>query len=168
MDQYNLWAQPRARRYPGISQTVSASGTPSSAGDIEAAAPVSVPEITVPLSVRPDEDSVTHSHTAIHHLHPEPLLPPSELLHADSTTMQTIQPSELTVTNVDEDLPGSIRLGPSEFAVTLPMDSRVKDYYERVLAEATTSIREFFARVDDNSEPSAVEVRPCHSQWKLR
>ena len=82
--------------------------------------------------------------------------------------MQTIQPSELTVTNVDEDLPGSIRLGPSEFAVTLPMDSRVKDYYERVLAEATTSIREFFARVDDNSEPSAVEVRPCHSQWKLR
>lgn len=162
MDQYNSWAQPRAPRFPGISQTLSASGTPSSVGDIEASVPVSVPEATTPLSVRHDKDAVTHSHTAIHHVHPGPLIPPSELLHTDPSTMQTIQPSELTVTNVEESLPGSIRLGPSEFAVSLPMDSRVKDYYERVLADAATSVREFFSGVDDNSGLSGAEVRPYH------
>ncbi|KAJ5620845.1 Histone deacetylase complex subunit 2/3 [Penicillium lagena] len=162
MDQYNSWDQPRAPRFPGISQTLSASGTPSSVGDIESSVPVSASEAMAPLSVRLDKDAVTHSHTAIHHVHAEPLIPPSELLHVDPSTTQTIQPSELTVTNVEENLPGSIRLGPSEFAVTLPMDSRVKDYYERVLADAATSIREFFSGIDDNSGLSAAEVRLYH------
>lgn len=164
MDQHNSWAQPRPPRFPGISQTLSASATPSSVGDIEASVPVSVPDATAPLSVRHDKDTVTHTHTAVHHVHPEPLIRPSELLHADPSAMQTIQPSELTVTNVEENLPGSIRLGPSEFAVSLPMDSRVKDYYERVLADAATSIREFFSGVDDNSGLAAAEVRPYHIQ----
>ncbi|KAJ5104650.1 hypothetical protein NUU61_001997 [Penicillium alfredii] len=142
----NIWAEVIAKPVSEVSQAASAAETPSSVGDIEASAPISIPETTAPLSVRADTDSVSHSHTAIHHAHAEPLLPPSDLAHGGHTgqsTMQTIQPSALTVINVEETAPGSVRLGPSEFAVTLPMDSRVKDYYERVLADAATDIREF-------------------------
>jgi hypothetical protein len=135
--------------------------TPSTLGDIEASIPVSVPETTAPLSIRADTDSFPHTHTAVHHGHSEPLLPASELAHGGQiaqASMQTIQPSELTVTGMDEIVPGSVHLGTSEFAVTLPMDSRVKDDYERVLSDAATNIRQFFDSFQANSQISDFEV----------
>jgi hypothetical protein len=59
---------------------------------------------------------------------------------------------------MEEIIPGSVYLGPSEFAVTLPMDSRVKDDYERVLADAATSIRRFFVGFQSDSQIPAAEV----------
>lgn len=132
--------------------------TPSSVGDIEAAVPASIPETTIPLSVRVDKDSMSHSHTAVHHAHSEPLLQPSHLAHGDQASMQTIQPSALTVENVEDTPLGSVRLGPSEFAVTLPMDSRVKDDYERVLSGAAANMREFLASFDPSTQVSDHEV----------
>jgi hypothetical protein len=132
--------------------------TPSSVGDIEAEVPVSVPETTAPLSVRVDKDSIAHTHTAIHHDHPESLLQPSHLAHGDPTSMQTIQPSALTVDKFEDTAPGSVRLGPSEFAITLPMDSRVKDDYEKVLTGAASSMREFFLSFSPTSQDSDIEV----------
>ncbi|OOQ85607.1 putative HDA1 complex subunit [Penicillium brasilianum] len=118
--------------------------TPSSLGDIDATVPTSIPETIVPLSVRSDADSVTHSHTAIHHAHSEALLQP-HLTSGASASMHTIQPSALTVESVEDAPAGSVRLGPSEFAVTLPMDSRVKDDYDRVLTDSAEITREFLA-----------------------
>ncbi|KAJ6130361.1 hypothetical protein N7512_003141 [Penicillium capsulatum] len=111
-------------------------------GDIEAEMPASIPEMTAPLSVRPDTDSISHSHTVVHHSHADSLLQPSQLTGGGEATAQTIYPGALTVEHA-EDPPGSARLGPAEFAVTLPMDSRVKDDYERVLAGAAADLREF-------------------------
>ena len=151
----NAWAQLSSENQGNAVET------PSSMGDIEASIPASVPETTAPLSVRPDTDSFPHSHTAVHHGHSEPLLPASELAHGGHITqhsMQTIQPSALTVTGMDEIAPGSIHLGTSEFAVTLPMDSRVKDDYERVLSDAATHIRQFFDSFQSSSQISDSEV----------
>ncbi|KAJ5223722.1 hypothetical protein N7468_008264 [Penicillium chermesinum] len=124
---------------------MSASQTPSSAGDVDAAGPTSLPESAEPLSRRPDaHDDMAHSHTEVRHEHPDPFLHPSHLAH-ESAEMPTIQPYALTATNLEENTPGSIRLGPGEFAVTLPMDSRIKDDYERVLMKANPTIRDFLA-----------------------
>ncbi|KAJ6107555.1 hypothetical protein N7523_008878 [Penicillium sp. IBT 18751x] len=132
--------------------------TPSSVGDIEAEVPISVPEVTAPLSVRVDKDgSLAHTHTAIHHDHPEGLLQPSH--RGDLVSMQTIQPSALTVENVEDASPGSVRLGPSEFAITLPMDSRVKDDYEKTLTGAASIMREFFLSFSPTSQVSEIERR---------
>ncbi|KAJ5512188.1 Histone deacetylase complex subunit 2/3 [Penicillium fimorum] len=165
----NAWAQLGEENQSEISQTASAVETPSSVGDIEASIPVSVPETTAPLSVRDDTDSFSHSHTAVHHGHSEPLLPPSELAHGGHITqpsLQTIHPSALTVDDMDEVAPGSVHLGPSEFAVTLPMDSRVKDDYERVLSDAATNIRQFFDSFQSNSQISEPEREALHSQMR--
>lgn len=132
--------------------------TPSSVGDIEAEVPVSVPETIAPLSVRIDRNSIDHTHTAIHHHHPEPLLQHSHLSHGVPASMETIQPSALTVDSAEEAPPGSVRLGPSEFAITLPMDSRVKDDYEKVLTGAASSMREFFLSFSPTSQVSETEV----------
>lgn len=115
--------------------------TPSSLGDIDATVPTSNPESIAPLSVRSDADHVPHSHIGVHHAHSE------ALIHGHSatdivTSMQTIQPSALTVEDAEEIPVGSVHLGPSEFAVTLPMDSRVKDYYERVIADASPMLKD--------------------------
>lgn len=167
----NAWAQLKARHSHRVPQTVIASETPSSVEDIEASVAASVPETAAPLSVRTNKDSVAHSHTAIHHVHHGPLFAPSELAHGVPThhpTMQTVQPSALTVSNSEEIPPGSIRLGPSEFAVTLPMDSRVKDDYDRVLTDGAPSIREFLGSFDGNTQMSANEVSPCPISSDLR
>ncbi|KAF7596583.1 hypothetical protein BBP40_000983 [Aspergillus hancockii] len=120
-------------------QAADTSATPSSMGDIEPSAPVSVPEITAPLSVRVDkEPTVHHSEPKPHPIISEP---PEETPQQQS--LQTIQPSALTVSHTEEVLPGSVHLSASEYAVPLPMDSRVKDDYERVLKNETQSIREF-------------------------
>lgn len=158
----NAWAQLSQENQSDLSRPANAVETPSSVGDIEASIPLSVPDTTAPLSVRPDTDSFSHSHTAVHHGHSEPLLPPSELAHGghlSQPSLQTIHPSALTVTGMDDEVaPGSVHLGPSEFAVTLPMDSRVKDDYERVLSDAATSIRQFFDSFQSNTQISEPEV----------
>ncbi|KGO63979.1 Histone deacetylase complex, subunit 2/3 [Penicillium italicum] len=163
----NAWAQLNQENQSDLSQTANAVETPSSIGDIEASIPLSVPETTAPLSVRPDTDSFSHSHTAVHHGHSEPLLPPSELAHGghmSQPSLQTIHPSALTVTGMDDEVaPGSVHLGPSEFAVTLPMDSRVKDDYERVLSDAATSIRQFFDSFQSTTQISEPEREVLHS-----
>ncbi|CAG8900300.1 unnamed protein product [Penicillium egyptiacum] len=168
----NAWARLSEENQSELSQTANVVETPSSVGDIEASIPVSVPEATAPLSVRPDTDSFSHSHTAVHHGHSEPLLPPSELAHGghmSQPSLQTIQPSALTVTGMDDEVvPGSVHLGPSEFAVTLPMDSRVKDDYERVLSDAATSIRQFFDSFQSNTQISEPEREGLHSHmWEV-
>lgn len=139
--------------------------TPSSLGDIDATVPTSIPETIAPLSVRSDTDSVTHSHTAIHHVHSGALLQP-HLTSDVLASMQTIQPSALTVESAEEAPPGSVRLGPSEFAVTLPMDSRVKDDYDRVLADAAPITREFLASLTSAGNVSDSQVSPsvCFGQ----
>ncbi|KAJ5462701.1 Histone deacetylase complexsubunit 2/3 [Penicillium sp. IBT 31633x] len=156
----NSWAQLGVENQSGLSQTANAVETPSSMGDIEASVPVSVPETIAPLSVRADASSFAHPHIAVHHGHSEPLLPPSEIAHLghmSQPSLQTIHPSALTVTGMDEVAPGSVHLGPSEFAVTLPMDSRVKDDYERVLSDAAACIRQFFDSFQPNTQISDLE-----------
>jgi hypothetical protein len=134
--------------------------TPSSLGDIDATVPTSIPETIAPLSVRSDTDSVTHSHTAIHHVHSGALLQP-HLISDASAFMQTIQPSALTVESAAEEAPpGSVHLGPSEFAVTLPMDSRVKDDYDRVLTDSAAITREFLASLTPAGQVSDSQVIP--------
>lgn len=153
----NAWAQLNQEPQSMGTQMTSGVDSPSSVGDIEASMPVSVPETTAPLSVRAEADPF--SHTAVHHAHSS-LLPPSELAHSHlgQPSMQTIHPSALTASGMEEIIPGSVYLGPSEFAVTLPMDSRVKDDYERVLADAATSIRRFFVGFQSDSQIPAAEV----------
>lgn len=141
---------------------VPASETPSSMGDVDAAIPTSFPETPIPLSVRTEKGDIAHSHTAVHHDHPESLLQPTHLSEAG---MQTIQPSALTVGGTEEIPPGSLRLGPAEFAVTLPMDSRVKDDYERVLTSAAATMREFISVSNPNSQSSTLEVRICSCRF---
>ncbi|CAG8047755.1 unnamed protein product [Penicillium nalgiovense] len=166
----NAWARLGEENQSELSQSANAVETPSSVGDIEASIPVSVPETTAPLSVRPDTDSFSHSHTAVHHGHSEPLLPPSELAHGghmSQPSLQTIHPSALTVTGMDDEVvPGSVHLGPSEFAVTLPMDSRVKDDYERVLSDAASNIRQFFDSFQSNTQISDPEREGLHSHMR--
>ncbi|CAI7652125.1 unnamed protein product [Penicillium glandicola] len=165
----NAWAQLGEDNQSELSQTANAVETPSSVGDIEASIPVSVPETIAPLSVRADTDPFSHSHTAVHHGHSEPLLPPSELAHGghmSQPSLQTIHPSALTVTGMEEVVPGSVHLGPSEFAVTLPMDSRVKDDYERVLSDAATNIRHFFDSFQSNTQVSEPEREALHSHMR--
>ncbi|CAG8227477.1 unnamed protein product [Penicillium salamii] len=160
------WAQLGSEPQPGTPQAGTAIDTPSSVGDIEATMSAPIPETTVPLSIRFDTGSFSHSHTAVHHGHSEPLLTASELAHGGNITqssMQTIQPSALTVTGMDEITPGSVQLGLSEYAVTLPMDSRVKDDYERVITDAATNFRQFFESFQSNSQHSASDREELYS-----
>ncbi|KAL7652072.1 hypothetical protein ACMYSQ_009387 [Aspergillus niger] len=144
----NAYAQLRAKANPGPES----SATPSSAGDIEPSAPVSIPETTAPLSVRVDKepthakDNEANQDTTIPPVEPEEIGPP-----------QTIQPSALSMHFAEEPTPGSVHLGPSEFAVPLPMDSRVKDDYERVLTSESQSIRDFLGVT--SSQPDTTEYQ---------
>ncbi|OGM44777.1 HDA1 complex subunit [Aspergillus bombycis] len=136
-------------------QAIDVSVTPSSVEDIEPVAPVSVPETTAPLSVRVDkEPTVHHTEPEMNPTSSEPL---EEMPHQEQS-IQTIQPSALTVTHTEVVPPGSVHLGPSEFAVPLPMDSRVKDDYERVLMDETQGIRDFLR------EPSSSEMSNGHEE----
>jgi hypothetical protein len=62
------------------------------------------------------------------------------LLFPEQAGVQTIQPSAI-FDKAENVVPGSLKLGPSEFAITLPMDSRSKDEYERALVEHLHSTR---------------------------
>lgn len=143
--------------------SVPASDTPSSVGDIEAAEPPSFPETAIPLSVRAEKENMAHSHTAVHHAHGGSLLQSTHLAHAE-TGIQTIQPSALTVGDVEVTRPGAVRLGPAEFAITLPMDSRVKDDYERVLTDGAATIQEFLTRPSPSPQTSASDVSLPYNQ----
>ncbi len=107
------------------------SATPSSVGDIEASEPPSIPETVAPLSVRVDKEP---SHAdIIKELVPETSLDEAEPQEHEHDNIQTIHPSALSISHTEEKPPGSLHLGVSEFAVPLPMDSRVKDDYEQIL-----------------------------------
>jgi hypothetical protein len=73
--------------------------------------------------------------------------------------MQTIHPSALSVGNDEEAPPGSVRLGPAEFAITLPLDSRLKDEYDRVLGGASAEMRQFLVMSNPASQISDTDVR---------
>lgn len=136
--------------------SVPASDTPSSVGDIEAAVPLFFPETTLPLSVRAEKENMAHSHTAVHHAHAESLLQSTHIGH--EAGIQTIQPSALTVGDVEVTRPGAVRLGPAEFAITLPMDSRVKDDYERVLTDGAAIMQEFLTHSIPNVQTPQPDV----------
>lgn len=83
--------------------------------------------------------------------------------------VQTIHPSALTVSHT-EPPPGSVHLGSSEFAIPLPMDSRVKDDYEGVLRREARIIRDFMKGFEPNSKLSEAEVSKTFSDplfWEL-
>ncbi|KAL5047373.1 hypothetical protein BDW71DRAFT_42401 [Aspergillus fruticulosus] len=139
-----------------------ASATPSSPGDIEASEPPPAPVAVAPLSVRVDKDS---SHPdPIKDLVPETSLDETEHPTHISETIQTIQPIALTINHTDDKAPGSIQLGPSEFAVPLPMDSRVKDDYERVLQESKDVLEIIFSGKSEIPESELERAAPLIQQ----
>jgi hypothetical protein len=163
----NLHARLRASADAGPSQTASASVTPSSAGDIDPTPPASIPETLLPLSVRVHEDHHGH-HLAEPEIQETPadtIVSPALLYSEQSGEVRTIQPSAL-FGQPEKSAPSSLQLGPSEFALTLPMDSRIKDEYERAIAEQSRSIRQLLTGFNVEgtliSEAEVSEYRRTH------
>ncbi|KAI9037051.1 uncharacterized protein KD926_000918 [Aspergillus affinis] len=154
----NAYAQLTASLSTPVFQGNDASATPSSAGDIEPSTAAPMPETAAPLSVRVDKEHDGHTQTEATSAVPAPSVEEPGLEVPPQHDVQTIQPSALTVDHMEEILPGSVHLGPSEFAVTLPMDSRVKDDYERVLASDSQSISEFLKVSSSQDEAAENEV----------
>lgn len=153
----NAYAQLRARQQtPKTLQTPGVSATPSSAEDIEYLAPAPAADKTAPLSVRADKEPASHiqgaSRAGIHPTIAEPVIHPTQIENFDQSAVQTIQPSALAVSDVEKPHPGAVKLGPAEFAVPLPMDSRVKDDYDQVLTEEAQDIQEFLTSCDVSSQ----------------
>ncbi|KAH1281926.1 hypothetical protein KXX33_006377 [Aspergillus fumigatus] len=154
----NAHAQIRAKTNPGTPLNADASVTPSSAGDIEPSPSLFIPEVTAPLSVRVDREDAPHTAHAEGELSaPDSLVQPTEMDPPQQPILQTIHPSALTVSHQEQAIPGSVQLGPSEFAVPLPMDSRVKDDYERILKDEAQSIDEFLKTFALQAETSRIE-----------
>lgn len=149
----NAYAQLQAKSSL-FSQNPEPSATPSSAGDIDSSVPLSVPE-TAPLSVRHEKES---AHLVQPNIGPGPAASFEPQTQMNHPTVQTIQPSALTFYLAQDIPPGSVHLGPSESAIPLPMDSRVKDDYERVLADGAQLIREFVRASEPNANVAANEV----------
>ncbi|EAW14767.1 uncharacterized protein ACLA_001780 [Aspergillus clavatus NRRL 1] len=158
----NVYAQLRAKPNTETPLNVDASATPSSAGDIEPV-PLSFPETTAPLSVRVDREPGSYNSHIEGGLHSSNLQA-TEMGPPQQPTLETIQPSALTVGHQEQTLPGSVELGPSEFAVPLPMDSRVKDDYERILRDEAQNIGEYVNTQTSLAEPS----RPEHERLASR
>lgn len=135
----NAYAQLRAKSMGPFSPNPEASTTPSSSGDIQPSLPLSASE-TAPLSVRTDKGSFHHSSQSFPAEEPELQ---TQIEKPEKPAVLTIQPSALSFNAAPEVSPGSVHLGPSEFAIPLPMDSRVKDDYERVLDDRAEVIRDF-------------------------
>ncbi|EED17923.1 conserved hypothetical protein [Talaromyces stipitatus ATCC 10500] len=153
-------AHARLRAPASVAPTsVAESATPSSAGDIEPVVPVSVPQTTLPLSTRAHENpenlaaSVEEQGDAT-----DVIVVSPALLFPEQASVQTIQPSAI-FEKTEHCLPGSLRLGPSEFAVTMPMDSVGKDNYERALAEHSESVKLLLSgfKSGDGTVPSQSE-----------
>ncbi|KAL4952131.1 class II histone deacetylase complex subunits 2 and 3-domain-containing protein [Aspergillus filifer] len=133
----NLWAGLGEKSTAEKLQT-EPSATPSSVGDIEASEPPQIPETVAPLSVRVDKEN-SHLNIPKESI-PETFIEPVQSQEPDIEAFQTIHPSALTMSYIKQRAPGSLHLGPSEFAVPLPMDSRVKDDYERVLFNGSPDV----------------------------
>lgn len=159
----NAHAQLRAKTNPGTPLNADPSVTPSSAGDIEPSPPMLIPEITAPLSVRVDREDASHATNAEGESSaPGSMARPAEMGSPQQPILQTIQPSALTVSHQEQAIPGSVQLGPSEFAVPLPMDSRVKDDYERILKDEAQTIDEYLRTFALQAEASRIEVSSLH------
>ncbi|KAH8702136.1 class II histone deacetylase complex subunits 2 and 3-domain-containing protein [Talaromyces proteolyticus] len=141
----NAHARLRATASATSNPMISASATPSSAGDIDPAPVAPIPETTAPLSVRTHEDHVKRPApvTEDHEAAADIVVPPA-LLFPEQPEVQTIQPSAI-FDEAETVVPGSLKLGPSEFAISLPMDSRSKDEYERAFAEHSHSVKVLLA-----------------------
>lgn len=155
----NAHAQLRAKSISLLSPNPEPSATPSSAGDIEASAPISsIPE-TAPLSVRSEKEPAPHPAQArTSPIAAQPFETPTQMEHLQQPAVQTIQPSALTFTHAQEVPPGSVHLGPSEFAISLPMDSRVKDDYDRILGDGAQIIKDFLRVSEPSSNVAESEV----------
>jgi hypothetical protein len=116
------------------------------------------------LSVRVHEEHVHHSASAELQETPADVIVSPTLLYPEQRGVQTIQPSAL-FDQVESSPSGSLQLGPSEFAMTLPMDSRVKDEYERALAEQSRSIRHLLSGFNaaEATVVSEAEVRDVNN-----
>ncbi|KAL5338098.1 class II histone deacetylase complex subunits 2 and 3-domain-containing protein [Aspergillus crustosus] len=145
----NLYAKLREGTTEALQNDPSA--TPSSVGDIEPSEPPSVPETVAPLSIRVDKDP--HAVPA-EEPGPEPSVEGIQRQSHDIEGFQTVQPSALTIDYTEQQSPGSVHLGPSEFAVPLPMDSRVKDDYERALLD---NCQDIWRRASDDKPQEALD-----------
>lgn len=152
----NAYAQLRAKSIGPFSPNTEPSETPSSSGDIQPSGAPSALE-AAPLSVRTEKEPAHHAS------HPE--MAPFPVEHSEPQAQleepeqQTIQPSALSFNSAQEISPGSVHLGPSEFAIPLPMDSRVKDDYERILDNKAQVIRDFVQ--SGNAAESEVRKAVC-------
>ncbi|GKZ19667.1 hypothetical protein AbraCBS73388_004572 [Aspergillus brasiliensis] len=162
----NAYAQLRAKANPGPESST----TPSSAGDIEPSAPVSIPETTAPLSVRVDKEPIHPKDAGVNQDITIPPVEPVEPVESvemgppQNADVQTIHPSALSMHFAEEPTPGAVHLGPSEFAVPLPMDSRVKDDYERVLTSESQSIRDFLSATSSQLDTTEYQHEPLVSK----
>jgi hypothetical protein len=148
----NAHAQLRASTAPG--SRASTIATPA-AGDIGSApGPVEKTVASVATAAELDQP-VVQGLTA----------PP--LLQEGRIASQTIQLDAPTCGNAERPLPGSVQLGPSEFALTLPMDSRVKDEYVRTLADEARVIRSFLIASSSTAEPNATNVEVSRNSLRL-
>ncbi|PGH27159.1 hypothetical protein AJ80_01116 [Polytolypa hystricis UAMH7299] len=166
------WIKEQERANIKPLQSMSSSVTPSSAGDIEPSPAVAVPETIDPLSVRVDRVPPTHAghleHAHAHaHESPVPFIAP-QAIHLDQTAVADAllsQPEHIDATVLPElpresitqetdlglgieDQPletqlEGVFLGPSEFAIPLSMDTRVKDDYDSTLEREKKDIAKF-------------------------
>lgn len=159
-------------------QSVSGSATPSAAGDIEPTTAPVHPTTASPLSVRVEKEP---RGAGPQQTPPVPFVAP-QALHYDvkhdtpvvpqltkEAELGLTEPGDLDVPTVHleeaeatADQPSSptplikgLELGPFEFAVPLPMDSRVKDDYDRTLDSEGRTIPKFLEMSDQEalSEP---------------
>ncbi|KAK2794722.1 hypothetical protein FQN52_007492 [Onygenales sp. PD_12] len=160
------------RSLAGQQQPVSASATPSSAGDIEPTQSLPARDHASPLNVRVDKEPVHKEHViptteappafiapqALHYTVENPvetaeslaeaqpnLAGPTELLETPLEPMEDhIQTLEhAAVAGESEIAHRGIQLGPYEFAIPVSMDSRVKDDYDIVLTAERNTIKKF-------------------------
>lgn len=180
-----LRAQERANIKP--LHSVSASGTPSSAGDIDPSAPPEIPETVSPLAVRHDKELPHHENSnpteetpvpfvapqALHYETPQPIedttvLPESDLGLANRSDVVDNPPGTETQPEVDQSTLVSdespherrrgVLLGPYEFAVPLSMDSRVKDDYDKTLARESRAIAKYVEESSSVEDSDALDV----------
>lgn len=158
----NAYARLRASSNAASTPIAVDSVTPSSAGDIEPVLPVSMPQTTLPLSTRTHENPADLAAPIGEHEDVADVVVVSPaLLFSEQAGVQTIQPSAI-FEKTEHILPGSFRLGPSEFAVTMPMDSVGKDNYERALAEHSDSVKLLlsgFQSADGNVLPMSEQAQ---------
>lgn len=153
-------ARSRANAKP-LRSSNSASATPSSAGDIEPTLPSPMPQGPSTLSVRVDREP--HPHTTmteplVEHQNDAPaaFVAPQEL-HIDIPTEEPAEPDEQTVIGLDETTHRVVvQLGPSEFAIPMPMDARVRDDYETTVSNESTNIRKFL--LEGNEDGMEIDV----------